>query len=226
MERYRTRITLRTILVCMVAIMIIPNAGCNILFHLLHHEKMVRRQHDIEGAKVVVLCAAADNTMGPDSVERLLPRKINRLLKQQVKDANTEIISQSKVDQWCDERGEWRKASDIGHGLDADVVIQVNLTGYELLPKGGSLWKGHAEYNLFVYDRVESKKLNKLVLVEDFPSETRTFDFPKHTGYQAASMTEIEFQRLFLNALSTEIARKFYDYKAIDDIAPDQTIMR
>lgn len=111
-----------------------------------------------------------------------------------------EIIEQQEIARWMDEN-ELVDYTEVGKALDADIVIGIDLEDFHLY-EGSTLYRGKASAHVQVYDVAEEKLI--------FEKRLDDYAFPKDTAIPATDRTEQQFRGMFMQVLSSKIARIFY----------------
>lgn len=159
--------------------------------------------------KVLVLCYAPKEVKWDfDSVDRELGRQIAHRLNNN----HITVISPDAVHAWLDEHDDWDKPDEIGHDLQADYVIFIEISEFGLYEQGSSdLYRGHSESLITVYE-MENGEGNE-IYTKEYVSK-----FPTLQPVSAADQSYYDFKNHYLSRLSDEIGRHFYEHYAGDDI--------
>lgn len=159
--------------------------------------------------KVLVLCYAPKEVKWDfDSVDRELGRHIAHRLNNN----HITVISPDAVHAWLDEHDDWDKPDEIGHDLEADFVIFIEISEFGLYEQGSSdLYRGHSESLITVYE-MENGEGNE-IYTKEYISK-----FPTLQPVSASDQSYYDFKRHYLSRLSDEIGRHFYEYYNGDDI--------
>lgn len=154
---------------------------------------------ELAGKHVAVVCHPVVELQYSDAgsareLAELVGMNIDRNLRR------AEVISQQEVARWMDEN-ELVEYTAVGKALDADIVIGIDLEDFRLY-EGSTLYRGKASVHVRVYDVAEEKLL--------FEKRLDDYAFPKDTAVPATDRTEQQFRGLFMQVLSSKIARLFY----------------
>ncbi|REJ68407.1 MAG: hypothetical protein DWQ31_08275 [Planctomycetota bacterium] len=162
----------------------------------------VEAEYDgLKGERVVVICHDVGGLGYQDAgVPSDLARLVGQHLDEHVR--RVEVVSPDEVNDWVDSN-EVRLA-ELGKAMDADKVVSIELEHYNLY-RGPSLYQGHAEATLVVYD-VDSEDSYELKPLESV--------YPPHSGVELTE-SENQFRRRYLRVLAADIGRRFYDHESI-----------
>ena len=154
---------------------------------------------ELTGKHVAVVCHPVVELQYSDAgsareLAQLVGMNIDRNLRR------TEIIGQQEVARWMDEN-ELVEYSELGKALDADIVIGIDLEDFRLY-EGSTLYRGKASVHVQVYDVAQEKLL--------FEKRLDDYAFPKDTAIPATDRSEQQFRGMFMQVLSSKIARLFY----------------
>ena len=207
----RGRITLNAAGMCLA---ILPLGGCAIMNHLMYVVSGATIPAEFAGLKdkrVAVVCISANDDYGPDSTTVLLSRAVEKLLQERVK--NIRLVRHQEVANWID-RNDWQHDYlEIGRGVKADLVVAVDLGRFSLY-EGSTLFKGHADVKISVFDM--SKEGAKV-----YDTTLYDFSFPSKGAQSITDISEANFKRAFIKVLAQNIARSFYEYDIQDPVAID-----
>ncbi len=165
---------------------------------------------DQKKRKVVVLCYAPKEVKWDfDSVDR----ELGRHLAHRLNDHKIKVISPDAVHAWLDEhQDDWDKPDEIGHDLEADFVIHIEISEFGLYEKGSSdLYRGHSESLITVYQMEDGE--GHVIYTKEYVSK-----YPLLQPVSASEKSYYDFKQYYLSALSEEIGRHFYEHFAGDDI--------
>ena len=194
--------------------------GCNqivLLGYLLGGPPSIEPDFDLKtnqslakkGKKALVLCYAPKEVKWDfDSVDRELGRQIAHRLKNN----HITVINPDYVHAWLDEHDDWDKPEEIGHDLEVDYVVFVEISEFGLYEQGSSdLYRGHSETLITVYE-MDNGEGNQ-IYTKEYVSK-----FPTLQPVSAADQSYYDFKNHYLSRLSDEIGRHFYEHFAGDDI--------
>ena len=170
----------------------------------------------LEEKRVAVVCMTDAAPYGPDNSMRILGKQVRRRLASEIK--KIELVSSSELNRWTDSNN-WDQIDylEIGKGVNADVVIAIELSGYTL-QQGSALYRGATNYSVQVYD-LGSEKNARTPVYGKGPVE---FSFPKdHPIPVSSSLSSTRFEQMFLTELGDTISNYFCGYERPDSIAKD-----
>lgn len=115
------------------------------------------------------------------------------------------VVEPETVRAWVDEHPDWETADEIGEALDADYVVEVEVTDFDLYESHSTtLYRGRTTAYLRAYQIGESAAAERVF------SKDINFMYPTKMARSAYDVTEIEFKREFLSRLGEEIGFMFY----------------
>lgn len=209
---------MRTFYLCgflLLSLVLSTNAGCvgfaSQLMYMIKGTKVDAEYKGLKGQKVAIVCISDTQAYGPDNSSSMISRALRNKLVKEIKDIK--IVHPSDVEDWIDNHYDEIDYLEIGRALNVDKVVGIDLNTYRL-HEGSTLFKGRAEYELSVYDM----KKDGVVVFAKGPIE---FSFPKNHGQPTTSISERQFEALFVGELSNEIAKYFYDYDFTNTVARD-----
>jgi hypothetical protein len=160
--------------------------------------------------KVAVVCRPVIELQYRNArADQDLANHVAALLKTNV--PKIKMIEQRKVSQWIDENS-WNEYVQVGKAVDADLVVGIDLERFDLY-KGQTLFQGRANATIKVYDC----QTGDVVFEKRLPQCV----YPPNREVSALDKPEGEFRREFLQVLSDQIGRYFYDHERNTDIALD-----
>jgi hypothetical protein len=175
-------------------------------FSRLTGEKLVGRE-----AKVVVVCyAAPELKLRYSKLDAELASHVTRLMQTN----RINAVEPEYVRAWLDEHPDWETADEVGREFEADYVIEVEVSEFDLYePHSTTLYRGHAIGSVFVHKLVDGEQSER-VYTKDL-----NFMYPTKQARSAYELSEIDFRRDFLSRLSEEIGFMFYPSYNGDKIA-------
>ncbi len=182
----------------------LATAGCSTLgtlAYFVNPNDIAAEFDELAGKHVAVVCQPVVELQYSDAgssreLAQLVGMNIERNLRR------TEVIGQQEVARWMDEN-EFLEYPELGKALDADLVIGIDLEDFRLY-EGSTLYRGKASVHVKVYDFAEEKLL--------FEKRLDDYAFPKDTAVPATDRTEQQFRGMFMQVLSSKIARIFYPH--------------
>ena len=164
--------------------------------------------------KVAVVCVS-NSEFGPTSTSPELSRRMNRLLKSNVKDI--QLVSHQEVADWID-RHDWDRVDfrAIGEGVGADLVVAIDIDTLSL-HENKTMYKGRADVHVVVYDMESGQEV--------FAKSPSQIVFPETAGIWPTEISERQFRKQFLDVVADRIARNFYPYDINDDYAREAELL-
>lgn len=206
----------RSLLALTVAVALLaPTTGCvGLASHLMYWikgNKVEARCTALEGKKVAVVCVTGSGVVGPNNEGEALARAVAMMLEKEVKKIT--VIRPEQVAEWRDQNN-WDEVDykSIGRGVKADMVVAIDLASFGI-HENPTLLRGRASIKTTVYDIGDKGK----IVFRDGPKE---FVFPEH-GAQHAVENETQFKRTYLVMLARNVAKNFFAYDKLEDVASD-----
>ncbi len=195
-------------------------SGCSLLTTLrwVGGDNLMPAEYgELDGKRVAVVCVSDGSSYGTGSESLLLAREVSSILRKHVKEI--ELVRPDEIADWIDREG-WDEIDyrEIGRGVKAEQVIAIGLAGFSIR-EGASLYKGRADVTVSVYDMAGGGH-------EVFRDMVPEFGFPATGPYPVGDLSEVQFRRAFLKALSQHVARYFYAYDVADDYSRDSAFIR
>lgn len=208
----------RLAIVLLCATSVALSGGCSILATVAY----IVQPNDVKadfaglvGKRVAVVCRpVVELQYANANVARDLAKAVGVLLSQNVK--KIDVIDQNEVAQWTDEN-DWNDYPQIGKALDADMVVAIDMEHFSI-NQGPTLYQGNSQIHLAVYDM---KKNKQQVYNKALPRAI----YPPNTGIPTSEKNEAEFRYQFIEVLSQQIARHFFDHDSRVDFANDSTVL-
>jgi len=196
------------ILASLMALVMVTTSGClhSILatgIYLWQGGNVVPAQCEVlEDARVVVVCRPpSSNEYRHAGAARSIGKRVSKMLEMNV--PKIEVVSPTEVDNWIDEQ-DWDNFKDLGRAVRATHIVYIELDNFDLY-KGTTLYQGNADVHLSVYDMTDRGR-------EVFERNIGQVLFPRNSGIPSADKPVQEFQRQFIDVLSTHIAQYFYKH--------------
>ncbi len=195
-------------LVALITLVLLPTTGClhGILatgIYLWQGGNVVAAECDaLVDQRVVVVCRPpSSHEYRHAGAARTIGKRISRMLEANVE--GIDVVSPQEVDNWVDEQ-DWDNFKDLGRSVKATRVVYIELDDFSLY-KGATLYQGDADVNLSVYDMNARGKLL-------WERRVGQILFPRNSGIPAADKPIQEFQRQFVDVVSDQVARFFYEH--------------
>jgi hypothetical protein len=114
------------------------------------------------------------------------------------------IVHPDTVHAWLDEHRDWEKAEEVGRGLKADYVIEIELESFDLYEEhSASLFRGRTEGYVNVYE-IDADGFGERIYSKDL-----SFVFPTEVPRSTYDQTPTSFKREYLSRLSELIGWLF-----------------
>jgi hypothetical protein len=170
----------------------------------------------LNNQRVVVVCRPpSTHEYRHAGASRAISQRVTELLAQNVKGIDT--VNPREVDNWIDE-SDWDNYKDLAHAVHADKVVYIELNDFELY-KGKTLYQGHADINVSVYDM---KNNGKMV----WDHAMGQILFPTNSAIPAQDKPVQQFEHEFVQVTAERIAEQFYKHDANGDFALDAAANR
>lgn len=199
------------------SLLLVPQTGCigfaTYLMYAINGNNIDAKCTALQDKRVAVVCVSGAGA-GPRDESEALTRQVGILLQQNVK--KIKLVRPEEVADWRDQNN-WDQVDyrSIGRGVKADMVVAIDLSTFSI-HDDPTLLRGRAKVKTAVYDMTNQ---GTCVFV-DGPDE---FIFPQN-GAQHVVENEVRFKRLYLEMLARNIAKNFYAYPKIDDIAMESNL--
>ncbi|QDU42056.1 hypothetical protein Mal52_05110 [Symmachiella dynata] len=123
------------------------------------------------------------------------------------------VIAPAAVQNWLDQNDDWDSPAEVGHALEADWVVYIDMQEYSLWEEGSmELYRGRTTAMVKVFD------MNDGDGEEIFTKEIVSV-YPIRAPKPAHEIKRDRFKALYLSRLSEEIGQLFYEHYAGDEIA-------
>ncbi|MEC9094671.1 MAG: hypothetical protein VX438_18320 [Planctomycetota bacterium] len=210
----------RSLWMVMILFFACSSFGCiGVGAHLIYWMKGTRVEPEytgLAGKRVAVICMSDAAPYGPDLSTQILTKHVQQKLIREIK--KIELVSKSEIEGWKDTNN-WDQIDylEIGKGVQADVVIAIELSGYSL-QQGTALYRGSTSYSVQVYD-LNREQNAKIPVFGKGPVE---FSFPEnHPIPISASLSTNRFEQMFMTELGEQISHYFCGFEMPDRIASD-----
>ncbi len=116
------------------------------------------------------------------------------------------IVHPDTVHAWLDEHPDWEKAEEVGRGLKADYVIEIELESFDLYEEhSASLFRGRTEGYVNVYE-IDADGFGERIYSKDL-----SFMFPTEAPRSTYDQLPASFKREYLTRLSELIGWLFVE---------------
>jgi len=195
-------------LAVLLTLLIVPTTGClsGVLatgIYLWQGGNVVSAQCEaLEGQRVVVICRPpSSHEYRHVGAARTIGKNISKKLAKNVSDID--VVSPQEVDNWIDEQ-DWDNFKDLGRAVKATRVVYVELDDFSLY-KGTTLYQGDADVRITVYDMTNGGE-------EIWERHVGQILFPRNSGIPSADKSIQVFQRQFVEIVSDQVAKFFYEH--------------
>jgi hypothetical protein len=159
---------------------------------------------------VAVVCFAPD-TLKWDfhAIDRELAKFVSfRLVEHHVQVVNPEAIAE-----WMDRNDDWDSPAEIGEQFQADFVVYIDLVKYNLYEENSqNLYRGRSESLVSVY------KMDPDGGGEEIFDKEVISTYPIRAPRSTSDLSYEAFKAEYLQRLSEQIGRLFYEHYLADDI--------
>ena len=196
-----------------IACLALAASGCTAMAAAAYIVKGANVDAEYEGLwdrRVAVVCRPVSELhYSRSNIARELAAQISTRLDTNLR--KIEVVDPQVVERYLDEN-EWERFIDVGRGVDADLVVGVDLEAFNLFD-GQTLYRGRANVSLTVIDvatgDIEYEKIMPEVV------------YPPNVGKPTSDIQEPAFRREFLEELSEVVGRHFYAHDSRVDFAKD-----
>jgi hypothetical protein len=215
----RSRFVHCLVSLALAALLVAPNSGCvgfaATLMYWLKGNVVEAKCNALEGKKVAVVCVTGSSISGPNNEGEALARVVGTILEKNVK--KLVLVRPEEVADWRDQNN-WDEVDyrSIGRGVKADMVVAIDLASFSI-HGDQTLLRGKASVKTTVYDIADKGK----IIFRDGPKE---FVFPEN-GAQHVVENETNFKRIYLFTLAQDIAKNFYAYDKMEDVAKESILL-
>ena len=165
----------------------------------------------LEGKRVAVVCLDGNSLHGPGSEADDLAKAVARNLGYKVPDI--QMVRHSEIADWIDSQDQdLSDYREVGRGVKADMVVGIDLHSFSI-HEGQTLLKGRSKVAVKVFDMTHGGEV-----VYEAPA--KEIAWPE-TGARHVTENEDVFRLSYIAILANKVARDFYSYEAIEDVALD-----
>jgi hypothetical protein len=173
--------------------------------------KVTAKFAGLEKKRVAVVCLDANSLGGPGGEADAIAKTTSIALGYHV--PHVTMVRPAEIADWIDSRSEdLTDYRDVGRGVKADMVVGIDLDSFSI-HDGQTLLKGRAKVGVKVYDMAKGGEVVYEVPVKEI-------SWPEN-GSRSVTENEANFRTIFIHTLAQKIARDFYDYELLEDIAAD-----
>ena len=176
------------------------------------YDSMTKKSMTDKGVVVAVHCFADKTVLLDHSrVDRELARFVSaRLHKHEIK-----VIQPDLVQRWIDQNPEYSGPEEIGLGVGATHVIQIDVPQFTIFEENSQdLYRGRSEVTVTVYEIDKENETGEPIYDKKLISR-----FPLATPRSAQEVSRQTFLVQYLTRLSEEVGRLFYEHYTGDDMS-------
>ncbi|QDT36930.1 hypothetical protein [Stratiformator vulcanicus] len=164
---------------------------------------------DYEATAAVVCFAPVELQWDFDDVDKEIAEHLaHRLAFHKIAVRNPD-----RVHEWLDRNPDWDKPEEIGQAMDVTYVIYIDLSRFSLYEENAShLYRGRAEAVISVV-KMDGDGHGEKIFSKDLTSKY-PLAVPRSTSVESYA----QFKKNYLDRLSEEIGRMFYEYYTQDDL--------
>jgi hypothetical protein len=205
-----------------VAGLLLLQSGCNLVMlvsYLIHGPPTVEPDFHKRtglwlsetGKTTGIICYAPkalkwDNESVDSEVARAVAIQFNR--------HKIRVFNPDLVDTWVDQNPNYDKVTELGTAYKLDYVVHIDIKDYSLFaPNSSDLYQGRCDAVINVFKMNEDKTDGELIYTTEIRSR-----FPSRSEKSVYEISHEDFRNYYLQALSDEIGRKFYETYTMDDI--------
>jgi hypothetical protein len=203
-------------LALLAAATLATSGGCGAVLatgmYVIQGGNMVPPEYEgLKDERVVVVCRPpSSNEYRHAGASRAVSQKVSELLVDNVK--NIDVVAPREVDNWLDE-SDWSDFKELAKAVKADKVVYIEMNDFDLF-KGKTLYQGHADVSVTIYDMKNNGKLA-------WDRHLGEVLYPTNSGIPAQDKPEKQFEREFVTIVATQIAENFYKHDANSAFAID-----
>lgn len=177
-------------------------------------DRMTNKSLTDRDVRVAVACYAPTELKW-DNAE--IDREIAEFVSYRLHEHKITVCSPERVRAWMNANPDWDKPEEIGEGVDVTHVVFIDLSKFSLYePDASHLYRGRAECVVNVVEKQPSGDWDEIYVKEHISAYPLAA--PRPTSQESFS----SFKRHYLERLSEEVGRLFYEYYNGDDL-PDVT---
>jgi hypothetical protein len=150
--------------------------------------------------RVVVICRPpSSHEYRHAGASRSVAQRVSELLVKNMK--SIDVVNPREVDNWVDE-SDWGDFGELAEAVRADLVLHIELDDFELY-KGKTLYQGHANVTVSVYDMRDHSRLV-------WDKHLGEILYPVNSGIPAQDKPVQQFEREFVEIVAEQVAVNFY----------------
>ena len=177
-------------------------------------DRMTNKSLSDKDVTVAVACYAPTEVKFSNAE---VDREVAEFVSYRLHEHKIKVRRPEQVRAWIESNPDWDKPEEIGEGVEVTHVVFIDLSKFGLYePDASHLYRGRAEAVINVVEKQPNGDWNEIYvkeLISVYP-----LAIPRPTSQESFST----FKRKYLDRLSEEIGRLFYEYYNGDDL-PDVT---
>jgi len=163
-------------------------------------------KQSLEGKKktTLVMCyAPTELKWDNDDVDFALAKHVADRLKEH----DIQVVDPDRARAWLEQNRDWKKSAEVGAEFEVEYILMIDLKDYSLFEEHSSdLYRGRADAMITVIKMDDDKKDGDLIYSKQIVSR-----FPTQAPVSVYAERYDDFKKLYLQTLSQEIGRQFYD---------------
>ncbi len=206
-------LTRRTFCLATLSALLLVQSGCGFMSHVMYWANGNQMEEKFPGLRnktVAVVCFDA-NVAGQAGEADALAKAVGTKLAMNVQ--KIKLVKHQQVLDWIDEQaGNVSDFKDVGRGVKADMVVGIELDQFST-HDGKTLLRGRARVGVKVFDLTKGGEVV-------YQTQMQNIQYPEN-GPRPISDNEGAFRSIFIDILSTRIAKDFYPYDRMIDFGQD-----
>jgi len=174
-------------------------------------DKMTDKSLTDKDVTVAVVCFAPTELKWDNSE---VDKEIAEFVSYRLHEHKVVVRRPEQIQAWIDANPDWDKPEEIGEGVEVTHVVFIDLSKFSLYePDASHLYRGRAEAVVSVVEKQEDESWEE-IYVKELNSQ-----FPLGQPRSTSDQSFGTFKRQYLERLSQEIGRLFYEYYNGDDLS-------
>lgn len=219
----------RCLQVALLSVLMVSAPGCQIVIGVMMmlggrpmldaDFKTMTKKEMTDAKKVVVLCTSPEKAQGDMTA---LDLDILAEVSRRMRANKINIVDAHKVGSWIDDNGGELNKSDlveIGRKFKCDYIVHIEIEEFSCTePNSPNLFRGRAKGSISVLTMEETSKGSGKKRAKKIYDKVFSSTYPVHQPVSSEQRSIDVFRKEFLNRLSDELARTFYDHRPGEDI--------
>lgn len=174
-------------------------------------DKMTGKSLTDKDVTVAVVCFAPTELKWDNSE---VDKEIAEFVSYRLHEHKVAVRRPEQIQAWIDANPDWDKPEEIGVGVDVTNVVFIDLSKFSLYePDAAHLYRGRAEAVVSVHEKQKDDSWEE-IYVKELNSQ-----FPLGQPRSTSDQSFGTFKRQYLERLSQEVGRLFYEYYNGDDLS-------